>query len=290
MNGNCIMKSNMNFTLLVFIILFLMPQASKADFEGNYSSHQWYESNIQDGLGSLTTLPMTINATENIAGDRLSVTYEDPTTGGPVLLPEFHIQGSMAAPPLRNVDYGFGARNVDMLFISDGAHMAFASVDQEFANPLDISFSTGAWQRNLTNPNPGINSLLGSWDVTIFSDPNLRDTTNGFTTELRNINITQASSDTILVPFQSDLVTLQVGGSRAWLPGGPVSLDDGILHAMDVAFDETGFSFTFIMTELYDESDVSITMGYTSSVPVPGALILFGSGLLGLIGINRKKK
>jgi hypothetical protein len=54
--------------------------------------------------------------------------------------------------------------------------------------------------------------------------------------------------------------------------------------------DETQLSFTFRNDPAYwFLDDVSVTQGASGTVPEPGTLVLFGSGLLGMAGVVRRK-
>ena len=67
-------------------------------------------------------------------------------------------------------------------------------------------------------------------------------------------------------------------------PSGTLPLsDDGIGGSPMISGPFPGFNANFDFTELH-------VMSLTSTVPIPSAVWLFGSGLLGLIGIARRKK
>jgi hypothetical protein len=54
--------------------------------------------------------------------------------------------------------------------------------------------------------------------------------------------------------------------------------------------DQTSLSFTFRNDPAYwFLDDVSVTQGGSGSVPEPGTIVLFGSGMLGIVGIARRK-
>ncbi len=88
--------------------------------------------------------------------------------------------------------------------------------------------------------------------------------------------------------FSRGQLTFSING-----PGGGISsLDVGLAHdGMDFALDAFGMSTPIVMNPNQDET---ITLfiddaRYTSVVPLPATLWLFGSSLLGLIGITRRK-
>ncbi len=65
-------------------------------------------------------------------------------------------------------------------------------------------------------------------------------------------------------------------------PSGSLPLiDDGIAGSPDVAGATVGFNFTFDVLEMHVTS--------VNEVPVPAAVWLFGSGLVGLIGVARRR-
>jgi hypothetical protein len=64
------------------------------------------------------------------------------------------------------------------------------------------------------------------------------------------------------------------------------SCSDGSTYTLDGAFHVNGLGSTTLSYQLHLEGQIASP----SSIPVPPAAWLFGSGLLGLIGISKRKK
>lgn len=79
---------------------------------------------------------------------------------------------------------------------------------------------------------------------------------------------------------------ITVGGQTIWEPGDNIGTFVGTVVASDTA----GLVFNFITSYAGRAEFDSVSVKAVLSAPIPPALWLFGSGLLGLIGISRRKK
>lgn len=93
------------------------------------------------------------------------------------------------------------------------------------------------------------------------------------------------NSSFFIAPTDAFSPTLQAGD--LWSLSGTVDFSNTILLSQMSVFDDVGG------TQLANGFDVTAQSGTvysTSAVPLPGAIWLFGSGALGLIGISRRRK
>lgn len=278
------MKKIFFINLLMCVFLLTFVQLAGANFIGEYTIVDHYDSNISNGVtvGKRTT-DVRIGYSSQ-PGFR-TVIWDEGT--GPVTLPDYQLfTPNRLEQPVRNADWGFSI-SIDSLFISNGNHMAAALINQEKSDPLDICFSVASWQRNA--PTPGI--WQGPWNATYYSDPNLTDTANGFAeTFYSGINpFTFVDANTVLYSWNSNQLTLQLNGNTAYLPA-PINTGTSLLHALNVSLDDTGFSFFSVASDLNDPTVVSVTIGYGTPVPIPGAIWLLGSSLISLICFRKKLK
>jgi len=91
-----------------------------------------------------------------------------------------------------------------------------------------------------------------------------------------------------------DFSSLRLGGSIASLSGSiplwplTTSLDTGFYDSNTGDFELTWVNHS---GSGWLHKDITVTLsGYLTTVPVPAAVWLFGSGLLGLVGVARRKK
>lgn len=76
-----------------------------------------------------------------------------------------------------------------------------------------------------------------------------------------------------------------VGGQTIWEPG----YDTGIFSGSIVATDTAGLVFNFLTPYVGRAEFDSVSIKAMLATPIPPALWLFGSGLLGLVGVAWKK-
>ena len=98
-------------------------------------------------------------------------------------------------------------------------------------------------------------------------------TANGATLDMSGWNVTWNGISSIPLIQLSAVMNCTAGSSCS----------DSSSYTLDAAFHVPGYGFTSVQYLVHLE-------GYVSNVPVPAAVWLFGSGLLGLIGISRRKK
>ena len=77
-----------------------------------------------------------------------------------------------------------------------------------------------------------------------------------------------------------------IGGQTIWQPSDSVGMFSGTVVATDTA----GLVFNFLSPYLGRAEFDSVSIKAILATPIPPALWLFGSGLLGLIGIARRRK
>lgn len=109
----------------------------------------------------------------------------------------------------------------------------------------------------------------------IFSEPN-------FVTEIGNSYQYSLTVDLVNNPSGNGKVT--VGGQTIWEP----SNNTGIFTGTIIATNTGGLVFNFLSPYVGRAEFDSVSVA--AVIPIPPAAWLFGSGLLGLIGISRRKK
>jgi len=76
-----------------------------------------------------------------------------------------------------------------------------------------------------------------------------------------------------------------VGGQTIWEPG----FDTGLFTGTIIAADNAGLVFNFLSPYVGRAEFDSVSVKAILATPIPAAAWLFGSGLLGLIGVARRK-
>jgi len=247
-----------------------------ATFEGTYLINGWWEANILDTVNALSQSEITLTITEN--GSLISVTAGGNSLG------DYNILSDNLAE-LRN------SSESDVMYsllISDGSHLSMAYINDKTngSGEREISLLNGSWLNSVSEQPVDISSMFGVWNLTQYGNPNLRSGITEFELQSMNVGIKAGySSDKVLVQFPEDWIEMQVLGSRIFFDSsqGPVDTGNGILYQFEAWFDETGFSYTWIMVEEDDDTDVAVQIGYSNSkVPIPDSLLLFTTGVFGL--------
>jgi hypothetical protein len=223
-------------------------------FAGTYSITTQYDNNIQDGVtlsqSGTTTIEITRIDNSNYS---LGLTSSEGNLSVPLVR-----SNNVARIPTR--PYNIGASNLlEFLILSDGNNMVFAFVGQELNDLTDISFNVSNWVRN---PQPvTTDNFVGTWNASYYSDPNLRNTIDGFSIGNMPIVIAKINSNTISVNLNGEILALQVVDGRATLISAPVTGVSATYHDFSITTDGTGLSFHIVAAELNDISDVSIAIG-----------------------------
>ncbi|MEW6571555.1 MAG: hypothetical protein AB1390_10350 [Nitrospirota bacterium] len=126
-------------------------------------------------------------------------------------------------------------------------------------DPADISLGVANWLRN-SQP-VTIDAFVGTRDGNFYSDPNLRNTTDGFDVTNESLTISKVDADTITVNIRNESFLLDVANGRAKLTNTPVTGSSAIYHALSIVTDGTGMSFYMVANEPYDVTDVCVTIG-----------------------------
>jgi hypothetical protein len=265
--------------LFIWILVLLggfTSSSPAATFEGTYLINGWQEANILDTVNTLSQSELTLTIRED--DSLISV------TAGETYLGDYSILSDNLAE-LRSLAEGDG---VYSLLLSNESHLSMAYISDKTngSGEREISLLNGSWLSSISEQPADISSLFGVWNLTQYGNPNLRSGIVKFGFQTMSVGIKAGySSDTVMVQFPENWIEMQVSGSRVFLDSnqGPVDTGNGILHQFEAWFDEAGFSYTWIMVEEDDDTDVAVQIGYsTSQVPIPGSLLLFTTGLLGL--------
>ncbi len=154
------------------------------------------------------------------------------------------------------------------------------SISANAASVYDFEISSGGIETSggITGLGFGILGVSGTFTATF-------DTTIS-TIQFSKINVTTNPSSSFIFPdYNGTFDGLSFSGNQL------VSLL-GIYNTYSGTFDGTNLNIAGVFNDPYYDGytynyDISATV---SSVPVPAAAWLFGSGLLGLVGIAKRKK
>jgi hypothetical protein len=181
---------------------------------------------------------------------------------------------------------------------------AFASIPLKASSAYVIDFGTGLLGSGGTITNTGAsilgqNILIGSMVVqgTTSSDGTYEvDALLNFDTGANTISIVGDISslgvfgDTFLDgSFATYSYNVYPGPTEVFDSTGPDTKSDALLGALGIPLD-IDFGFFGFSIESANGTVTSTDIINTSVVPVPAAAWLFGSGLLALLGISRRKK
>lgn len=85
----------------------------------------------------------------------------------------------------------------------------------------------------------------------------------------------------------------QVTATHGVFVGDVYPFTDGVIFTVGLSANSVGL-YDLLLTDVefghgYTPGEISIENGSVNVVPIPGAVLLFGSGLLGLMGIGRRR-
>lgn len=258
--------------------------AYSASLVGSWSADNIYDLNINDAV-----IPIRESAGVSIvAGGSHDLVFSISAASGTGSF-ELVQSGQVAQLPSRNTYYPlYDAIMVDLIILGNGNNYVYAGIGQETYNPLDISFGVAGWTTNVNYSS--VDDFVGTWSLDIYGNPNLRGTANGFSYSSRTGAVSKVSANEISIEIDGIPIILEVNGNQASLLA-PVNTGLSMLHVLELVYGDRGMSMYMVASELFDPTDVSVTIGVTtiSSVPEPATVWLFGLGLVGIFGFLRRK-
>jgi len=226
-------------------------------FVGTYQGNALLDDNIQDGV-AIIQQKGTIDVQDDGAGD-YTVTLANTKGEGMTF-------DATQDPAGDEINSGHlvalaDSNLVDFVMVSDGQNMAMAMIGQETYDPTDISLIVTSW----TNTPWSLPAAdwVGTWDANYYSDPNLRDTTDGFASDTMQFTITRVGTTNTLIFTLADGTGIQavLSGNTAKFTGSAV-INGARWHALQASSDGTGhLSFVAVASEIAVPSDVSVIVG-----------------------------
>ena len=247
----------------LFILFILVSPSYSDNFSGFYNPMVEYDWNISDGVliqqDSSHTLDVPV---ADPSGHRM-VTIADGAANTADIDTIESALGDRIYNPERPVAYE-GWNLLDFIMVSDGTNKACVIIGQEDYDPSDISFTVASWSD--VTVELSTSGMEGSWFVTTYSDPNLRNVEDSFTRDVQAIDVIAVSEVEISVTISTAsgehlTVPMQVSGNTARLVNPPITTADGIWHTLQVVSDGVSFSLCHVGTEVDDLTDVSVGIG-----------------------------
>ena len=268
--------------LSALIAFGTLATPAKADaFVGTWGFDWYGDWNIQDGV-SIIESQTTGTATRP---DAQHVTLTDANMS--ITLLEDANMLRIESPPL---DIGSGLC-LAAYMMSDGIQSAFVHVGQEYSDPNDISVSVGLATRSTATVTPS--DLAGDWQFDMISHVNLRDLADSppeqFERNPASLHFTDIGGNQLQVDYigYGPDGVFELVGNRVI----PVSMDpsaDQDHHLFGMVTDGNTLSLAVIRSELYDATDVSVSIGLGHQIPEPTTMALLTLGGLALIRRQRQ--
>lgn len=205
---------------------------------------------MKSTMNTLLVLAATVFSTYAAAGTVL--------TGGGITVTESITTVNVDGVPTDAGDYGVTNGNTNVMFGFAISNNSTTSVMSQFVNASD-----GAgifWDSNIIDQN--------SWNTSSLLDPNFNSvplTSLGAFTDFFN------AGDSVNIYSATESELLNAGASVS-----------GAFLFFPAILESSGVAFTF------DGANTQ-AVALTSAVPLPAAVWLFGSGLIGLIGVARRR-
>lgn len=232
--------------------------ASK-DFTGTYNFSEQFDNNISNGVTlDLSSVALEVTKT-NTNTINLNGTVTNPEETYSYQLP-LVVKDNTATLLAHPYPIPGGSGNLlEFLLLSDGNNMVYTAVGQEHDVPTDISLGVANW---LKTPNTvTTDSFVGNWSGIFYTDPNLRNTTDGFNLTNQSGVISKVDANTISIIIDNEPLLLDVVNNRATLANAPVTTSAAVYHAISIVTDGIGLSWYLVATELSDPTDVAVDIG-----------------------------
>jgi hypothetical protein len=225
-------------------------------FAGSYSATALMDQDIRNGVAILTD-KSTVNVVDGGAGN-----YEVTLGNSKGQTMTFDATQGLAGDEINSgrlvgLD---GDTLVDFVMVSDGQNMALAVIEQDPDVLTDISLAVTSWTD--TPWSLPAAEWVGTWDASYYNDPNLSDTSEGFTSESMQFEVTRVGTTNTLIFTLADGTAIQavLSGNTAKFTGSLV-IGDSRWHALQASSDGTGMSFVAVTSEITDPAEVSVVVG-----------------------------
>ena len=238
---------------------------------------------VTSGASGLTVTGATLSGNTNALGAASSGTYTNASgtynsIGPGIILSTGNVSDYGDGPNTvidRSTDYGMAATAAQEVLLDPITGGPFSHYD---VTQLDLTFSN-------TTGNVFFTVVFGTEEYAEFVGSDFID---GYGFYLNGVNIAQVGGQPVNINHPSMMVLSGTEFDGVLAPGGnPVLLFSGPTLA-------TGNTLTFIAADTSDtilDSAVYISsLSGVNPVPVPAAVWLLGSGLMGLVGIARRKR
>jgi len=212
------------------------------------------------------------------------VAYEETDQALPISNVGNEVHYDLGATASSYIDLSIGSFSVDTgITLSDYAGAdawddiyvgLFGGAKTPDFQPTDIVFASGTDTFSIVNPSAFGSGTGAIWQGNLMNPAVRAKSTANSYWQVMDVSGTSPSYDTLLGGFAGFGAEVQLGV-------------DPVTMAMYTT-DATGGGLAKIGTWTLDTSSGSLVASY-QTVPIPASVLLLGSGLLGLVGIRRKK-
>jgi hypothetical protein len=146
----------------------------------------------------------------------------------------------------------------DVLLLSDGVNKVFTYIGRDESDNTNASLNLACWTE--AKGSLAASDLAGTWVLSGYSIPNLRDTSSGFSPQQLITTITAIGTNKISISSSKLPGAATISGMEATWDNVPLNTGAGILQTLKITSNGLGLSMYFVVTELNDPTDVSVTV------------------------------